>query len=163
MNSVALLPKSLSPGLQEQHQTNEKFEAIVDMFLNGEQLEDEILELRQIAESSIRVYKSSFKIFKSYLNKRNVKLIIERDVVGFKKDLEDQGFEVFTRIAHLSAIKSFFSALATRGLYPDVSKNIKVPKRPKDFKRDSLTKEQAQQLLKSAAGNSLLATGNPKM
>jgi len=157
MNSVALTPGILCQEQQEQRPANEKFEAIVDMFLNGERLENEILELKRIAESSARVYKSSFRIFKSYLNERNVKLITERDVVDFENDLKNQGLSVFTVIAHLSAIKSFFSTLATRGLYPDVSKNIKVPKRPKGFMRDSLTKEQAQQLLKSASGNDILA------
>lgn len=157
MNSLLMPSELLSPELQQKQLPHEKFLETACKFLNGEQFEDEILELKRISFSSTRVYKTSLKILRTYLKERSVTLITEHDIVGFENHLKNQRFSVFTIISHLSAIKSFFSTLATRGLYPDVAKNIRVPKKPKGFMRDSLTKEQAQQLLKLTSGEGITA------
>lgn len=148
-----------TPTLNQQR-VDSRFQNTADSFLQGEELEDKVLELKRISDSSIRVYKSSLLLLKTHLKEKGVTLITEEDIVGFEQSLKNKNFSVFTVISHLSAIKSFFSTLATRGLYPNVAENVRVPKKPKGFMRDTLTKIQAQALLKSALGESVIEKRN---
>jgi len=156
MNSLAI---SLGTSLEQQIQAtnSEKYKKLTANFLNSEELENEVLRIKRIKESSIRVYKSSLGVFKSFMRKRNVTLITENDIISFEEFLKTQKLSVFTVIAYLSSIKSFFSVLSNRGLYPDITKGIKTPKKPRGFQRDSLTKTQAQQLLTSAQGDDIIS------
>lgn len=155
MNSLTLSYTTSPKEIINNRLRNKKYEEVVDKFLNGECLEDEILRLKRISKASTYVYKSSLKIFKLFMLERKVKLITENDVICFEDFLKTQKLSVFTIIAYLSSVKSFFSVLFNRGLYPDVTKNIKTPKKPRGFMRDSLTKKQAQQLLGSVKGEDI--------
>ena len=153
MNSL-ILPSRYIP---QEASKKLSYEEVVHSFLNNEEFENEVLRLKNLTETSIRVYKTSFRIFKTYLKENNVNIIREEDIKGFEEHLKNKRLSVFTVISHLSAVKSLFSFLSTRNLYPDVAKEIRVPKKPKGFMRDSLTKEQAQRLLKSASGDDVIS------
>jgi len=139
MNSV-VVP---SGNLQQESRRKISFEDLVTTFL----------ERKDLKESSEESYLSSFKIFKIYLETRSISHPTEQDIKEFKDYIMGRYLSVFTVISHLSAVKSLFSFVGARDIYPDVAKDIKVPKKPKGFMRDALTKEQAQELLKSAAGD----------
>jgi len=156
MDSLTISMESLIKGQTEQH-SHEQFEQLVKEFLYDEQFEDSILEIKRVSGSSARVYKSSLKIFKSFLKERNVRLITEQDIICFENHLKQQRLSVFTVISHLSTLKSFFSTLFNRGLYPNIAKDIKLPKKPRGFMKDTLTKEQAIQLLESVQGNDIIS------
>jgi len=111
---------------------------------------------KDLRASSALSYRASFNQFAEYLRLNAVILVTEREIKDFKQYLIDKKLSVFTVISHLSAIKSLFSFLAARNLYLDIARDIKVPKKPKEFMRDALTKEQAQKLLKSASGETIV-------
>lgn len=122
------------------------FDELVNLFLS----------CKDLKPSSKQSYIASFAQFESYLKEMDVILPREYEIKQFKDYLTQKKLSVFTVISHLSALKSLFSFLATRNVYPDIAKYIKVPKKPKEFMRDPLTKEQAKQLMMSAKGDSLI-------
>jgi integrase/recombinase XerD len=121
------------------------FEELVTTFLSN----------KDLRATSALSYRASFNQFAEFLRLSAVTLVTEKEIKEFKQYLIDKKLSVFTVISHLSAIKSLFSFLATRNLYPDIARDVKVPKKPKEFMRDALTKEQAQRLLKSASGEAI--------
>lgn len=128
----------------------------VEHELSFESLVSTFLENKDLRSSSKRAYLSSFLIFGDFLRKCNINQVCEHDIKKFKEDLISRNLSVFTVISHISAIKSLFSFLAVRNLYPNVAKDIKVPKKPKGFSRDPLTKEQAKNLIKSSFGDDII-------
>jgi len=66
-----------------------------------------------------------------------------------------KNLSVFTVISNIRALKSLFTFLAVRGLYPNIAKDIKTPKAPRQFMRDPLTLEQARSLIISTEGNDI--------
>jgi integrase/recombinase XerD len=117
------------------------FEQLVDIFLGH----------KDVRAASAQSYRSSLVFFKRWLDKNSIVDVTERHIKEFKDYMMGKKLSVFTVITHLSALKSFFSFLAQRGLYPDISKDIKAPKKPRGFARDALTKEQARDLLQKLA------------
>ena len=121
------------------------FETLIDTFLSA----------KDLRKSSELAYRGSFAQFAQYLILKKITMPTEKDIKEFKQHLIDRKLSTFTVIAHLSSIKSLFSFLANRNLYPDIAKDIKAPKKPKEFMRDALTKAQAQKLLQSSLGDEL--------
>jgi integrase/recombinase XerD len=123
------------------------FETLVNTFLTN----------KDLRESSERSYRTSFAQFGIYLQTLAVSVVTEKEIKDFKTYLMGRKLSTFTVISHLSALKSLFSFLANRSLYPDVAKDIKLPKKPREFMRDALTKAQAQELLQGATGEPITA------
>lgn len=125
-----------------------------DMLINT------FLERKDLRKSSEDVYRASFDQFINYLVINSIKVPTEKDIKDFKQHLIDRKLSTFTVISYLNAIKSLFSFLARRNLYPDIARDIKSPKKPREFMRDALTKEQAQELLKSSLGDEIVEKRN---
>ena len=118
------------------------FESLVALFIQS----------KDIRRSSLRVYEVSFAQFHAYLQSVGSAYPREQDVKSFKQHLIDKQLSPFTISAYIAALKSLFSFLANRNLYPNIAREINVPKKPKGFMKDSLTKKQAQDLLSAAQG-----------
>ncbi len=147
MNYAIPLPKSF-PIVGTKKQLS--FEGLINTFL----------ERKDLRKSSELAYRASFSQFGHYLVNNSITAPTEKDIKDFKDFLIGRKLSVFTVISHLSAIKSLFSFLATRNLYDDIARDIKSPKKPKEFMRDALTKEQAQRLLKSVSGSDMITKRN---
>jgi len=128
--------------------------------LSLEVLINTFLECKDLRESSKKAYLTAFDQFLNYLDIYSIKTPTEKDIKDFKQYLTDRKLSTFTIISYLSSVKSLFSFLATRNLYPDIARDIKSPKKPREFMRDALTKEQAQQLLKSSSGDEITVKRN---
>jgi len=127
------------------------FEQLVETFLNNK-------DLRKSSEQS---YRASLANFKEFLRLQHVTAPSEKDAKDYKQYLSNKKLSAFTIITRLSAMKSFFSFLARRNLYPDIARDIKTPKKPKGFSRDALTKQQARDLLSAASsGDDVISKRN---
>jgi integrase/recombinase XerD len=124
--------------------------------LSFEQFVNAFLANKDLRPSSERSYRTSLAQFSEYLRSFSITTVTEKDIKDFKQYLIDRRLSTFTVISHLGALKSLFSFLATRNLYPNVAKDIKVPKKPREFMRDALTKEQARELLNDAHGELMI-------
>lgn len=127
------------------------FEVLVATFLKNKDLK----------KSSEESYRSSLVQFKEFIRLNSISQVTEADIKDYKDYLIDKKLSQYTVISHLSVVKSLFSFLARRNLYPDVAKDIKTPKKPKGFSRDALTKEQARELLRTASvGDDIISKRN---
>lgn len=122
-----------------------------------EQLVDAFLSVKDIKPSTMRGYESFFKQLGSYLAEKQIPYVKEKDIKEYKEHLISKGLSIFSVISHLSAIKCLFSFLAARNLYPDIARDIKLPKRPSGFMRDPLTKVQAGKLSRTASGEDIIS------
>ncbi len=147
--SSLILYKNL-PLSQTNDVPNFSFDILVDSFLSGKDLK----------QSSRDSYYSSFVQFKEFLRLYSITQVNEGDIINYKEYLIRKKLSTFTVISHLSAVKSFFSFLERRRLYPDIAKDIRSPKKPRGFSRGALTKEQARELLKSVLGDDVLSQRN---
>jgi integrase/recombinase XerD len=123
------------------------FEELVSIFLSAKDLK----------KTSVVSYVAAFAKFKNYLVHNDIPFVREEDLKKYKEHLKEKKLSIFTQISHLSAIKSLFAFTAARDLYPNVSREIKLPKKPKQFMRDPLTKQEAKELIKAAAGDDIIA------
>lgn len=138
---------AMSQNNQVQSTSKQTFEQLAAIFLSN----------KDMKASSRIAYASSFKQFTMYLQERSITEVNELDVKEFKDYLTNKKLSMFTIISHISALKSLFTFLAVRGLYPNIAKDIKTPKKPREFMRDPLTKDQAQKLIKNASGDDIAA------
>ena len=84
------------------------------------------LENKDLKETSEQAYRLAFTQFTQYLIAQSITMPTQKDIKYYKKHLEDRKLSVFTKIAYLNAVKSLFSFLSTRKLYPDIAKKDKV-------------------------------------
>ncbi len=140
--------------------TNTSLIEITTVHHSLEMLINTFLERKDLRESSERVYRISFDQFMQYLAINGITTPTEKDIKEFKEYLISRKLSTFTVISYLGSIKSLFTFLSTRNLYPNIARDIKSPKKPREFMRDALTKEQAQQLLKSSSGDEITVKRN---
>ena len=74
------------------------------------------------------------------------------DIVTFKKELMTK-LSPGTVSTYLKGVKSFYRWAESDG-FPDVASKVKGAKLSRDFKKDTLTRDQAKRLLKEANGES---------
>ena len=121
------------------------FERLVAIFMEG----------KDMKPSSAQAYRGSFGKFGAFLHDQGIQFAREQDVKHFKEALTESGLSTFTVISHIGALKSLFSFASTRNLYPNIAADIKTPKKPKGFQRDSLRVDEAKRLIKSTLGDDL--------
>jgi len=129
---------------------NLSFQTLIETFLSSKDLK----------LTSRIAYISAFKQFGIFLQKRSINNITEHDVKEYKEYLMGKKMSVFSVISNIRALKSLFSFLAVRGIYPNIAKDIKTPKSPRQFARDSLTREQAKSLINTTVGDDIIAKRN---
>lgn len=133
---------------------------VVKPTITFESLIETFLSKKDLKPTSRVAYLSAFKQFAIFLREQAIQDIREQEVRAYKDYLMAKKLSVFTVIANIRALKSLFSFLATRGLYPNVAKDINTPKCPRQFMRDSLTKEQARSLISASDGDDIIAKRN---
>jgi site-specific recombinase XerD len=71
------------------------------------------------------------------------------DVLSYKSHLENQSLAALTLGNYLVVVRKFFEWLEGRKLYPNIAKGVKGTKKPKGFRKDTLTVEQVKGVLSS--------------
>ncbi|MBR3689774.1 MAG: tyrosine-type recombinase/integrase, partial [Eggerthellaceae bacterium] len=114
----------------------------------------EWLDALDVAEVTKKSYRCGLRALEEYVleNDLDIDELDTADVVAFKKDL-------LTRLSpgsvstYLKGVKSFYRWAESDG-FPDVASKVKGAPLSRDFKKDTLTREQAKRLLESARGES---------
>lgn len=106
-------------------------------------------------------YKGALKVFNDYLKVNNINAPIRQDIINYRESLINRGLKATTIHAYINAIRKVFEWLEYNGLYKDIAKNIKSPKIVNSIHRkDSLTIEQARELLNSFKRDTLESKRN---
>lgn len=73
------------------------------------------------------------------------------DILSYKQCLVSDGRKPLTIAAYINAIRRFFEFTDARGIFPNIAKGVKAPKRVQKFHKQPLTIEQTQTLIKGQA------------
>lgn len=118
-------------------------------------LVDHFLLIKDISPQSRNLYAGIFKLFQKYLDSIGATHVKEHHIKDYKDDLKSKNLSNHTIISHMTALKSLFTFLSKRGLYPNVCTEVKTPKKANSFTRDTLSKKQASALSRVASGDDI--------
>ena len=149
MNQLSLFVDNHSVQIESVRdlQVTPPFSSLVEYFLST----------KDISQSSRAMYRGVFKQFKKYLETVESSYVKEHHIKDYRDELVFKKLSNFTVIGHMTALKSLFTFLSKRGLYPDIAKEIKTPKKTNAFMRDALTKSQASALSRIASGDDVIS------
>ena len=114
------------------------------------------LKFAAVAQKSMQTYTACLKQVFSYFADKGIAAPCRADIENFRDSLIDAGKSASTVCLYLSATKLFFRWLSQEGIYQNVADNVKSRvKVSTNHKKDSISIEQANNLLKSVEGESL--------
>lgn len=111
---------------------------------------DNFLADQDISASSRSTYARSLKQFKVWLYEdgRDGSLKLQReDILAYKDSLASKSS--YTQTLYLTSVRKLFQWLESKRIYPDVTRGIKGAKKPKGFRKDTLTPDQLRETLKT--------------
>lgn len=115
----------------------------------------EWLDALDVAEVTKRSYRCGLRALEEYIIDHDLDIdhLETSDVVAFKKELLMR-LSPGSVSTYLKGVKSFYRWAESDG-FPDVASKVKGAPLSRDFKKDTLTREQAKRLLKEAYGETL--------
>jgi integrase/recombinase XerC/integrase/recombinase XerD len=119
-------------------------------------IEDFIADL-DISGSSRDTYSRSLKqfIFWSYETGREGRLDLQREDILAYKDYLSSEKSSYTVTLYLTSVRKLYQWLESKRIYPDITRGIKGSKKPKGFRKDSLTPDQLREALEAMERESL--------
>ena len=120
---------------------------------NANKIVEEYLRFIDVVNTSSETYKKGLKAFFSYLNDIGVQNPTRENIIDFKNILKSDGHSLSTVNTYLVSIRNFFKWTNYSGLYKDISLNVKGVKVPREHKKEALTNEQIDLVLRHAKDN----------
>jgi integrase/recombinase XerD len=106
---------------------------------------------QDVTEKSRETYRKALKQFFSFLWDLNLELnyLVREHILSYKDFLKKRDLAANTVSAYLVAVRKFFEWTEAIKLYPNIARGIKGAKKPKGFRKDSLTVRQVFSVLGS--------------
>ena len=98
-----------------------------------------LLDNQDLSDATLKAYKTYLNQFTIWLNTNKIDKPTEDTIKTYKLYLKDNNYTIATKNQYIRAIKHLFKWLSSRGLYKDISANIKEFRDDRKHKRDSLT------------------------
>jgi len=115
-----------------------------------QKLIDNFLAEQDVAKSSRATYRRELRQFVDWLEKtgRSSRMgeLTRADILAYKEDLMED-LSPYTVSGYLVAVRKLFSWLESQKIYPNIAKDIKGAKKPRGFRKDTLTKGQLRDVL----------------
>lgn len=110
---------------------------------------DRFLLAQDVKPSSRALYRRTLKQYLSWVEEQSLPLsqINRVHIIAYKEDLIKKGMSGLSIGSYLTVVRKFYEWAEASKLYPNVAKGIKTPRRKREFKKQSLTPEQATKLL----------------
>lgn len=100
-----------------------------------------------VKDRTRETYGKALKHFMSWIQDQGVIRPRREDILAYRAALVEEGKSSYTVNAYITAVRRFFSYLEAEGIYPNIAKGVKGPKKPKGFNKEALTAAQARRLL----------------
>ena len=120
-----------------------------DLVLQETRIVERYLDFIDVTEKSIDTYKRGLKSFFLYMKSKGIKNPTREDLIDYRETLKTDGHSLSTVNTYLISIRNFFKWLEYEDIYKDISKNIKGVTVSREHKREPLTKEQIDLVLKN--------------
>jgi len=118
-------------------QTTLDYSAIIDRFLLA----------HDIKPKSKETYRRALRQFFTYLETEGVTRPTRETLLAYKAYLIDKKLSAYTVSAYIIAVRKMFQWTESEHLYANIASQIKGQKKPKGFKKDALSVNQARKLL----------------
>lgn len=118
-------------------QTTLDYSAIIDRFLLA----------HDIKPKSKETYRRALRQFFTYLETEGVTRPTRETLIAYKAYLIDKKLSAYTVSAYIIAVRKMFQWTESEHLYANIASQIKGQKKPKGFKKDALSVNQARKLL----------------
>ena len=128
-----------------------KFQSAEKIF--GNDLVEKWLKFAAVSEKSMTTYKGALKQLFLYFADKGIATPARADIENFRDSLIDAGKSASTVALYMTSCKLFFRWLSMEGIFPNIADHIKNRvKISTNHKKDSISIEQANNLLKSVEG-----------
>lgn len=109
---------------------------------------EEFLKFIDVSKMTEQTYSSGVKQFMIYLNENGIKAPTREDIIAFRDELKEE-HSVATINSYLSSISAFFKYLDYKGIYQDITINVKHLKDTTLHKRKFLTINDCKYILEN--------------
>lgn len=109
---------------------------------------EQFLKDQDVLETTKLTYKKGLLCFFRWVNKSMITDLTSRVVLNYKQWMMTDK-SAYTVNLYLQSLKMFFKWTEKKKVFANIAKDVKRAKTPKGFRRESLTKDQAQELLLS--------------
>lgn len=129
---------------------------IVKADTQAENSVEDFLRSLDVSEKSRATYTRSLKQFIRWLYEtgRNTLKLDREDILDYKSYLLSAK-SAHTVTLYMTSVRKLYQWLESQKIYPDITRGIKGAKRPKGFRKDTLSREQLREVLNSMELQSL--------
>ena len=120
-----------------------------DLVLQETRIVERYLDYIDVTDKSIETYKRGLKSFFLYMKSKDIKNPTREDLIDYRETLKTDGHSLSTVNTYLISIRNFFKWLEYENIYKDISKNIKGVTVSREHKREPLSQEQIELVLKN--------------
>ena len=128
---------------------NEKIIIKDNFILNREKMINEFLGYIDVSPKSQETYKNGLNAFYKYICIKNIKNPNREDILAFREYIKEC-LSISTVNTYMIGVRSFFKWLEYRGIYENITENVKGVKIGNSHRKESLTQMQCQEILENA-------------
>lgn len=124
--------------------------------LEWDKLFKEFISKSDFSTNTAKSYKRRLRSFEGWLLNNRINSPSRQDIIDYKKEITAQLNSPLSVSNYLTAVRRFFNWLEVELIYPNVTKDIKNPPKPRGFRKDALDIEQVKRLLSSIDRTTLI-------
>lgn len=113
-----------------------------------EQLIKNFLDYIDVSYKSQKTYQNGLNAFYEYIYTNNIKNPSREDILGFREHIK-QHLSVSTVNTYMIGLRNFFKWLEYKGIYKNITENVKGLKISNSHRKESLTQDQCQKILEN--------------
>ena len=131
-----------------------------EIALRGEDystLIEQFMKSQDIKQSSRDNYRHTIKYYLDWVagTGRQLNALTRVDIIAYKDSLIAAGKSNLTIASYLVSVRRFYDWAEAEGLYPNIARTIKTPRKVQAFKKEHLTNDESKALLAYYTGKSL--------
>lgn len=117
-----------------------------DFVQKKEKLIKDFIAYVDVCEKSRKTYQNGLNAFYEYIRTNNIKKPEREDILGFREYIKEH-LSISTVNTYMIGLRNFFKWLEYKGIYKNITENVKSVKIGNSHRKESLTEEQCKQLL----------------
>lgn len=114
-----------------------------------QQIVEHFLFTQDVRPGSRNVYRRSLMQFFNWVDDSNNQLnsLTREHILAYKQYLIDKGLSPLTIGSYITTVKLFYQFTSINGIYKDIAKGIKLPRKPQGHRKQSLTVNEGRMLI----------------
>ncbi len=134
-------------------------QAIAPRPVSLESLAEAFIRDQDVKEISKSAYLRSLRQFIAWLRETGragrMSTLQRDDIMSYKDSLQRAGKSSYTISSYLTVVRKLYQWLEARKIYPDITRGVKGARKPRGFRKDTLSPVQIRQALESIDKSSL--------